>query len=215
MKKLFIFSFIVPIAIGANSFFSTLSAQQTAPALKPRFADSSKKAIPPPSLSLGIGAGLNNYCGILGVGMNCRVADPLYIRAGAGVGSWGYKLTAGILFKSNFASGWAFGAAYCYATGLSNFSSSLQTVGPYGSTPTESVDFTLQAASTLNITASYDWYFKNKNFFFLEFGYAVPFQEQPYTINNGYVLTSTSQEAMKIVSPGGIVLAIGLMWGAN
>jgi len=206
MKKLAI------ISIFSFSFITTCFAQL------PKM-DTSRHVTPYtkfPTLYLGFGVGLDNYCGILGIGATAKIVNPIYIRVGAGIGSWGTKLTGTLLYKEKPLSGWTIGVGYSYSTGLSSFSPSLQTVDANGNTVTKNVNMTLLPASTLNLTAAYDWYYHNKNFFYLEFGYFLPFQSPPpYRINDGSVLNNISQSAISIDAPGGIVLGVGLMFGTN
>ena len=165
-----------------------------------------------PVAYLGLGTGVNSYCGFLGAGIDIRLYQTLFLRGGVGFGTWGNKISVGLKYAEKYTSGWIFGLQYIYCTGISNFTSQLQ-VDSGGGTVTKNVNLTLEPTSCINITASYAWVYHRKNNFFLEFGYSVPLATNPYTVNDGSVLTSVSTAAMKILEPGGFVVACGIMFG--
>src|SRR5690348_16927838 len=74
-----------------------------------------------PRIYFGFSTGLNNYSGILGVGTDVRIYKPLFFRAGAGLSTWGYKVTVGIRYELKPGSGWVFGAGYSQCFGLKDF----------------------------------------------------------------------------------------------
>ena len=71
----------------------------------------------------------------------------------------------------------------------------------------------LNYASTINLTAGYNWVYHKKNEFFLEFGYAVRMQHAPYFVKDGSMLSDRSKAIIKIIQPGGIIFGLGLNFG--
>ncbi len=165
-----------------------------------------------PYTYLGFGTGINNYVGILGVGADIRVHDKIFIRLGAGLGSWGYKYTAGIRLEHTYAKGWGFGASISFCTGLKNFKTDLETVSG-NIVSTKSVTLDLLQARTFNLTASHNWIIGKHNRFFLEFGYAILLDTNPYNVIDGSKLTDNAKTVLKMVQPGGIIIDIGFMFG--
>jgi hypothetical protein len=162
---------------------------------------------------LGLGTGINNYTGILGIGIELRTIDQLLVRGGVGIGSWGTKYTIGALVEMRPGkSGWMFGVSYSGCSGLSNFKTSLM-VDSASTTVSRQVNVNLNPAASLNFTASYNWVFHKHNKFFLEFGYAVPLQTNPFTVTDGSVLTSTSVAVLNLTAPGGVIIGVGVMFG--
>jgi hypothetical protein len=164
---------------------------------------------------LGFGTGVNNYVGIIGIGVDFRVYKTFYLRAGAGIGTWGTKLSIAARYEINEGKGWVLGLTYCRCSGLNNFQTQLvvDTSTLYSSTVTRQVTLNLNPASSVNLTASYNWIFHKHHKFYLEFGYAVALQTAPYQVLDGSILDSSSKAALNILSPGGIVLDCGFMFG--
>lgn len=169
-----------------------------------------------PKFYLGIGTGVNNYTGILGVGIDFRVYHSVILRAGIGIGTWGSKVTIGVRYEMEQfkGRGWVMGLSYSYCSGLSNFQTQLavDTSTFYAGTVNKQVTLNLLPASTLNLTASYNWTFHKHNKFYLEFGYALALQSAPYEVLDGSMLDYTSQIVLKELSPGGLVLDLGFMF---
>ncbi|MBI3500968.1 MAG: hypothetical protein HY063_04160 [Bacteroidetes bacterium] len=178
-----------------------------------------KKEIPPPTKNdsapkfyLGIGSGLNNYNGLLGIGANLRIHKTMFLLAGAGIGSWGNKVSAGIKYTRKFTSSWGYAMSYSHSTGLKDFKTQLETTAskPNG---TEEVVLDLLPASTVNAAASYNWFFRRNKLFYIEFGYGVSIETAPYVIKNGVTLTNKSKQVLQLLQPGGVIFGIGFMWG--
>ena len=49
---------------------------------------------------LGIGSGINNNCGAAGFKLGIRLNEKMIMDAGVGVGSWGSKVSLGIVFNA-------------------------------------------------------------------------------------------------------------------
>ncbi|MBK7029337.1 MAG: hypothetical protein IPH45_09045 [Bacteroidales bacterium] len=77
---------------------------------------------------------------------------------------------------------------------------------------TKDVTMDLYSGMTLNPTIGYKWVMRKRHRFFLEAGYAVPLQDSPWKVTDGSELTSTSKQVLKILSPGGLSLGMGIQF---
>lgn len=50
-------------------------------------ASSSNRDSIPPKVYLGVGVGLNNYTGLIGLSLNVRVYHKFFLQGGVGIGS--------------------------------------------------------------------------------------------------------------------------------
>jgi hypothetical protein len=162
---------------------------------------------------LGLGIGINNYAGALGIGLDIRTVPQLLMRLGAGFGTWGTKVSIGLRYEEHPGkTGWIYGLAYTNSSGLSNYKISLM-VDSANTVVTKDVNLNLLTASTLNLTVSRNWVFHRHNEFFFEFGYSIALQNNPFVVTDGSVLTNTSKEVINITAPGGFIIACGVMFG--
>jgi hypothetical protein len=160
-----------------------------------------------PKFYLGLGTGINNYTGLLGIGADISIHNNFMLKLGGGIGAWGTKLSAGIKYVKRDADGWGVGVSYSICSGVKNVKLNLET-----SAETKDVTMNLSTASTLNLTASYNWVYSNHNRMFLELGYAVPFENNPYKITDGSILSTNGKNAMHFIQPGGIIFGFGFMF---
>jgi hypothetical protein len=160
-------------------------------------------------LYLGFGMGLNNDAGLIGFSGKVRLHRTFFLRAAAGLGSWGTKFTVGAKYEMKYTRCWGFGLSYSMCTGISDYVASMETAGPI----TKEVTMDLLPASTINLTSSYNLYFRKNKLFYLEFGYAFPLELQPYRVKDGSVLTPTSESVMRLLQPGGMIVGLGFMFG--
>ena len=164
-----------------------------------------------PKFSIGIGTGINNYTALLGISANLRLFNTVSLQGGLGLGSWGYKYSIGIKYNGHYNGGWYYGIGYSGCTGENNLKLNLETSTSIGSTQPVTVDYL--PAGTLNLKTGYDWRMGLKNTFYLEFGYAIPLQTDPWRIHDGVILSSTSSKTLQIMQPGGIIIGIGMNFG--
>lgn len=166
-----------------------------------------------PYTYLGLGTGINNYVGIIGVGADVRVYHEFFIRIGAGLGSWGGKLTGGIRYERKYTSGWGYGISYSQCSGLNDYKYDFETVS---STLliTKNVTMDLLKVRTINLTAFHNWVFKKKNKFYIEFGYAIPLDKDAYKLQDPtIILSDKSKSLLTTLQPGGIIISTGFMFG--
>ena len=163
-----------------------------------------------PKFYFGFGAGLNNYNGLLGIGAKFRIHKTIFLRAGAGIGTWGNKLSFSVEYDRKYTRCWAYGIGYSTCSGIKNFKTQLETTA--SQPKTEEVTIDLLRASTINLTTSYNWYFHRKRLFYIEFGLAVAVESEPYSVKSPSVLTDNSKRALRLLQPGGLIFGLGFMF---
>lgn len=162
---------------------------------------------PTPGFYLGLGTGLESFSGVIGVTGDLRVAKNFFLRAGAGIGSWGGKLSIGVRNESRTGNSFGYGIYLSKATGLKDFTTNLETTSG-----TKDVKLNLLPGSTLNPTISYKWLIHNLHRFFIEAGYAIPLQTDPWEVTDGSILTENSKMTLHILAPGGFSLGAGIQF---
>jgi hypothetical protein len=160
-----------------------------------------------PDFYIGFQSGLESFTGLIGITGDLRLYNNFYFHIGAGIGSWGGKLSAGIRNEKSAGKGVGYGIYISRAGGLSDFTTQLETT-----TGTKDVKLDLLEGYTINPTVSYKWVTGKGHRFFLEGGYAVPLQDNPWKIKDGSTLTDTSKRVLKILSPGGLSLGLGFQF---
>ncbi len=162
------------------------------------------------SAYLGFGTGLNSYTGLLGVRLEVPLTDRFHIFGSAGLGSWGYKIGGGISYnlrKSLY--GPALSIGYTSATGLPDFETSLETTA----NEMETVTLDLKPVGNMVIMYSYQWKVGKANKISLGGGYAASFESNTYDVISNHTLSSTSQQVMKMMAPGGLVVSATFVFG--
>jgi hypothetical protein len=173
-----------------------------------------KKYTRRPVFFIGLSTGLNNNTGLIGVSGEIPVASHFSVEGGAGISSWGTKLTASCKYYlgDNF-NGWAFGAGMTYNTGLSNFHDNLETI--YGTTETVTLNLHVQA----NVFAAAYKYWrlgKGANRIYIELGYSVPVTSGPkFDQTSGDPISGSSTNVINFIAPHGLVAGFGFSFGIH
>lgn len=162
-----------------------------------------------PKFYLGVGTGINSYTGLLGLSGNLRIKNTFFVQGGLGLGAWGYKSSIGLRYDMNYEKGWSYGVGVSSNSGLRDFKTDLEV----DSGNTQEVTMDLLKAYTLNLKASHNWKVGAKNTFYLEFGTAIALQSTPWRITDGSTLSSTSEDVLALLSPGGFILGLGFTFG--
>jgi hypothetical protein len=162
-----------------------------------------------PNFYLGTSTGINNFNGLLGITSEIRLKGTTFLRAGTGIGGWGTKYSIGLRRENKMTSGWGFGLSYSMANGLKNFETELE----LESGSTEKVTLDLLGASCVNLTTGYNVVFGNGNKFYVEFGFGVKIEDEPYKVQNDKKLSDNGKAVLKVMQPGGIILGIGFLFG--
>jgi hypothetical protein len=160
---------------------------------------------------LGIGGGLNQHNGLIGLSGDFKFDDQYALRVGAGIGTWGTKVGLGFLFKPRPKGDWRFGIGYSSASGLKDFESEFEVNGN-----TQLVRMDLHRQGLFNFTAIREFTFKNGDAFNLEFGYSANVSGSTfYTVKDGSQLDPISVEVLRLLQPGGIVFGISYLFRLN
>ncbi len=164
-----------------------------------------------PKIYITTSTGINNNTGVVGFNFEMPVDKNISVDAGAGISTWGSKVTAsGKYYLNPCQRGWAFGLGFTYNTGIDGYESKMETI--YGK---ELVKMNLQSCTNIFFAAYRYWNLgKRYNRFFLEFGWSVPLSGgNRYEMVYGDPLSDASRQAMNILSPGGPIVACGFSFG--
>ena len=208
MKKIILSLLIVFVGLSAKAQQDNFPKKETHG--KTRHGKSTHR----PIFYINISTGINNNTGFIGASAEVPVAGHFSVEGGAGISTWGSKLTASCKYylNDNF-KGWAFGAGFTYNTGLSNFQDNLETI--YGTTET----VTLDLHSRANIFAAAYKYWrlgKRANRIYMELGYSIPVSGgDKFVQTSGDPISSNSTKAINLIAPGGLIVGFGFSFGVH
>ncbi len=163
-----------------------------------------------PKMYVTISTGLNNPTGLIGLNLDVPVLKSLSVEGGAGISTWGSKVTAGLKYYfSPCHRGWALGAGITHNTGLNNFTTNLETV--YG---TEEVTLNLLPQTNVYIAGYKFWNLgRRNNRIYTMLGWSIPFSNHNYDELYGDDLSSNGKTTLSILTPGGLVVGFGFSFG--
>ncbi len=158
-----------------------------------------------------LGTGLNSNYGLAGIGVDFKLIDKVQGSVSGGLGSWGFK-SAGELryfYSGCMQKGSAIAAGIAYASGLPEMETELELSNE------ESKNVTLELGAQTNLQLS--WYksyaIKEHHRFFFQVGYSFPITGINYKVTSGETLSDLSKTTMKMMAPGGVLLATGFGFG--
>jgi len=158
-----------------------------------------------------LGTGLNSNYGIIGVGVDFKLIDQLQGSVSGGIGSWGFK-SAGELryfYSGCMQKGSAVAVGVAYASGLPEMKTELEV----SSDESKTVTLELRAQTNLQVSWYKSYAVKEHHRFFFQVGYSFPLTGLPYTVKSGEALSDVSKTMMKILAPGGVLVATGFGFG--
>lgn len=166
-----------------------------------------------PRFYITTSTGINNNTGLVGFNFEVPVSDNITLSPGAGLSSWGYKLSLSgqYYLQAICQKGWGFGLGLTYNTGSSKFNTELETI--YRTT--EKVTLDLYSQTNINLTACHYWHLgKRSNRFYTQFGYSVPLSGgDKYRQIDGPPINNKSKDFVDLMSPHGIIAAVGFSFG--
>jgi hypothetical protein len=209
MKKVILALSIVLISLN-------VMAQSTDGSERKPFKKEKRKVVPGkcPSFFIALSTGWNNNTGLLGVNVEVPVSRHFSVDGGVGLSTWGEKFYGGAkYFLKPCHFGWAFGSGITYSTGLKNFQENMETIDG----ATEPVELDLNPQVNLMFAAYRYWALgRNKSRLYIELGYTVPLNgSDRYTQTAGTPINDVSAETLKLLSPSGIIVAIGFSFGVK
>ncbi len=166
---------------------------------------------PPPSkVYLGISTGINNFNGMFGANAEFNLAPKASLIAGVGIGGWGSKLSGGFRGYKHFPKGFVYSASFSTHSGIQGYEMDLETTSG-----TQTVEMDLHRFNTLNFTLGGAWPLGKSNIrFHFEGGYSLPITVDAYDIvTPGVTLSEDSEAILEMMSPGGIILSLGISFG--
>ena len=158
-----------------------------------------------------LGTGLNSNYGLAGIGVDFKLIDKVQGSVSGGLGSWGFKSAAELryFYSGCMQKGSAIAAGIAYASGLPEMETELELSNE------ESKNVTLELGAQTNLQLS--WYralaIKDHHRFFVQVGYSFPITGINYKVTSGESLSDLSKTTMRMMAPGGVLLATGFGFG--
>ena len=163
-----------------------------------------------PKHYMGIGTGVESTNGIFGLNYEYFITNNKSFSAAAGIGLWGYKLSAIARYYNKVQSSWAIDGGMSISSGMKLLEMEL----PVVSGGSQMVNISLLPASTFNLGVSYYWMLKNTNRFSIRTGYCFQTKADRYKINTpSVILTEESKFFLSFLQPGGF--SLGLLYEFN
>lgn len=163
------------------------------------------------STFITLGTGINSNYGIIGLGADIKVLDKLQVGLSGGLGSWGFK-TAGELryfYNGCMQQGSALTAGVAYATGLPEMEIEME----LSNEETKTVMLELNAQTNLQLAWYRAFKVQQNHRFFVQAGYSFPISGISYRVISGETLSDVSKSTVRMMAPGGIILAVGFGFG--
>lgn len=195
MKKLPPFVLVALLMTGFSSY-----SQYFEPVKKPTYT------------YMGLGTGLNSQVGFIGVTLESPKLDKFTFFGGMGIGTWGYKFSAGAKRFLRDTDRWAFSTSLGYAMGFPELLfTELDPIFLIGHSEPADVMVDLYGAAILNFSLVRHFYVGREkiNRILFEFGYSIRLSHRPWKITNGYEFSREGNSLMRILQPGGIIIGLG------
>jgi hypothetical protein len=158
-------------------------------------------------LYLGLSSGINNIASLFGLSLEVPFSENMSGKLGVGVGGWGSVIGIAGKYYKQYPVSWSFGVGYSTASGYKEIPLGLTT----RLTPntTEQIKMNADRAHMIDLVTGKSW--GNKVKFNLELGYSIRVNGGAYTtVDKTIVLSETSTTAMNLLSPGGLIIGLGL-----
>jgi hypothetical protein len=163
-----------------------------------------------PIIYFGFGLGVNEY----GLGLNVEVpfTHHFSLNGNAGLGGWGWKFGGSLnIYPYKVTEKHEFSIGYAVASGLQDFDTELP-IEPNGEEYMVNLD--LNKVHTLNLIYTYNIKAGRSCKAALSLGYAICLTQDPYDVNSSVTLDQTSEQVLRIMQPGGLILGFKFMIGA-
>lgn len=157
----------------------------------------------PASVYLGVGTGINNYSGLLGIEFEAPILPRLSITGTLGIGGWGYKAGGSLQYYINEPQ---FGGSL--SLGFSNAFG-----GPGVELTLEDgtvAQLNLENAGTVNLAYLYNFKLGKRSKFVLGGGWSFATSTRPYTVTSppGVTLSTLDEQVLAFLQPGGLLLSM-------
>ena len=167
---------------------------------------------------VGLESGLNSKVGLIGLRLQTAPNNRAVVGLGAGLGTWGIKLGfyGRYYFKESFRGSYLH-LGYSLATGRRNFETELEIEDTdLGSIENRMVLLDLNPVGLIDLGYGYSARITPNSRLYFQTGIAFRTARVVDTYDlrtDGVRLTGTSETVMQILSPGGLILAIGIDFG--
>ena len=158
-----------------------------------------------PKVYLGVGTGFDNFTGFMGLSGTLKMYEKFAVRGGFGVSGWGLKSSIGIKYDHSETGKWSYCLGYSNSPGAEGIKLDM----PLESGGTQEITVDYLSAGTINLAIDRNWRIGKTGIFYFEFGYAVPLQSNRWRVTDGSSITSTTEMALNILQPGGLILGAG------
>ncbi len=174
--------------------------------------DKSEQSSEYPSTAFGISAGINNPSGVVGFEVQAFPGKKTSLMVGAGLSSWGYKLSAGIgAYKSP--KGFYYRISANYATGGVLYDTEVETTQD----TTVNMDLYLSDVWAATVNLGYSWKVGRMNVFYMGVGYTFMLSNDPYSLvkekDPDYDISPEYRKVIIMFAPGGLSLQMGFLIG--
>ena len=160
-----------------------------------------------PAFYIGIGTGVNSTTGLLGVKVEALVCPQILMGLGVGYGTWGPKASLNAYYQTE--SGWCPMIGFSRSAGLDSSKQNLKVIEK-GVEIDKDVVMTYKAETLINLGLQKQWFTQKGHRIYLELGYAFGFDSDPYILwTPGVKLTQKSNQAVRLMSPGGLIIGAG------
>lgn len=162
-----------------------------------------------PKVYIGPSLGINNPAGFVGAAFDVPVTTQFSLGTGIGLSTWGWKTNLeGRFYFRECNRGWALAAGATYNTGIEDiFITMPTTLGE------REVLLDLEAAPAVFFSGYHFFSMGSRHRFYLQMGYTRRFDQDPYTVKSGDILTSDGKTVLRLLAPGGVMFGFGFSFG--
>lgn len=156
-----------------------------------------------------LGSGLNSNFGIIGVGADIGITEKIQLAGGVGIGTWGIKSGAEVryFYSGCQQKGSALSLGIQHASGLPEFESDLEVA----SGQTKTVKMKLKPQNNVQVSWYHAFRTSERTRFFIQAGYSFALTSgSAYEVLSNERLSDTSETAVELLIPGGVLIAMGL-----
>jgi len=215
------------IVFGLNLINYAAKAQYEPVYQKEKKENSTSIEIGEPKFYFGLGTGLHNKMGLLGISAGYKVAPNIIAELNLGIGIYGSKVGITTIFNAINKNAWCPTLGFSRASGAPSIETEVE-VEYKGQTTKITTDYYLDPMFTLIPGVQRQFVSKRGNRFVLEFGFSLALSKQNYGFNkseiwlpltNNMVSTSelsfsTDQKTVfKAIDPAGLMLGLSYNFG--
>jgi hypothetical protein len=164
-----------------------------------------------PNIFIGPSVGKNNIAGIIGILAEVHVYKKVTLVGAAGLDVWGGTLSAQARYYRRYPVGVFYGVGFSTFTGVNGYKRDLEVENQEDMVE---VEMDLKKVNCINICIGQHFKLGKRMRLNFLLGYAIPMQTDFYEIKTpNIVLTSSSEDAMDLLTPGGLILGAAFSIG--